>query len=371
MRILFSAAIILLAQIELISSQNEGCWMFDFSDPSLFNGFTKCYDNDLDPWALRMYNESTEPSSIRPTSTYYLTPKYDTDAVANRCSASRPFTLPASKTLNLEMALNIGLNISMFVTRDIWRFDLYSVPLNQSYTIYAQHWWESAAKTYLVTSFSVPDWIGEAVLQIYAKPLLSNAPYAAFEYIKIYDYPVSDGSCVDNYHTPEAPETPEENLCATIDFNQQSSSQILNDFQSCEDLQLPPLTIKSYENSTISPYRASSTFHLSSQTEGMSCLQLSKPLALDSNSRIRSAIYLNTLWPGAWVEIYVYDKLTGDRQVILSVESSGHEWRSLTGSVNRKFDHAQIFIQTNAAVHNGLAIEFLDITRTNNKCATQ
>lgn len=41
-----------------------------------------------------------------------------------------------------------------------------------------------------------------------------------------------------------------------------------------------------------------------------------------TNSRISSAIYFNSLWHGAWVEIYVYDKLTGDRQVVLSVESS-------------------------------------------------
>ncbi len=157
---------------------------------------------------------------------------------------------------------------------------------------------------------------------------MSPGDFAAIEYIKIS---ADNSTCV-----------PEKTFCKTIDFDQPLSSQTLSDFANCEDLHLPALTIKSYKNSTISPYRESATFHLSSQTEGMSCLQLSKVLTLDTNSRISSAIYLNNLWPGAWVEVFVYDKVTRDRQVVLLVESSSNEWRSLVGSVNRKFDNAQV-----------------------------
>lgn len=168
--------------------------------------------------------------------------------------------------------------------------------------------------------------------------VLHPEEFAGLEYIKIFDPLTTDNrSCVD-YHAPQAPY---EAFCKTIDFNG-PSSQTLREFTSCEDLNLPVLATKSYENSTISPYRESSTFYLSSQTEGMSCLQLSKVLTLDTNSRISSAIFLNSLWPGAWVEIYVYDKFTGDHQVVLSVESNSNDWRSLIGNVNRKFDNAQV-----------------------------
>lgn len=102
--------------------------------------------------------------------------------------------------------------------------------------------------------------------------------------------------------------------------------------------------MKSYANSTIPPYRQSSTFHLSSQTEGMSCIQLAESFTLNENSEINSAIYLHSLWPGSWVEVYVFDKNTGDRQVVLSVESNGNYWRFLTGRINRKFENAQVAI---------------------------
>lgn len=45
--------------------------------------------------------------------------------------------------------------------------------------------------------------------------------------------------------------------------------------------------------------------------------------------------------------IYVNDKYSGDRQVVLSVESSSNEWRMLTGNINRKFGNAQVEINEN------------------------
>ncbi|KAG4070031.1 hypothetical protein HA402_013691 [Bradysia odoriphaga] len=269
----------------------------------------------------------------------------------------------------MEMALNSSLSVN---TANLLGLDLYSVGLNKSSRIYNRFIGKQTGIGIEKKNFAVPDGAGDVVLEIYGNPWLSFAQdlhpgdFLGIEYIMIYDPLTSDNSSCMNYHPPEAQE---ETFCRTIDFNQPSLSLALSDFDSCEDEQLPPLTIKSYENSTISPYRESATFYLSSRTEGMSCLQMSKVLTLDTNSRISSAIYLNTLWPGAWVEIYVYDKVTHDRQVVLSVESSSNEWRSLVGSVNRKFDNAQIFIETNAQIHNSLAIEFLNITRTDDKCS--
>lgn len=158
MKIYIFIVITLLAKIESISSQKE-CWLFDFNDPSLFNEFTKCSENS-DPWVLKMYNASTDPTPLRSTSLYYLTAP--SSIGQSICSASKQFTLTAAAHTNLvlEMAWNLRTHASANV---LIRIGLYSVQSNTYLELYNLISFGNAIEQ---VKFIVPDWVGDVVVSV-------------------------------------------------------------------------------------------------------------------------------------------------------------------------------------------------------------
>lgn len=130
-----------------------------------------------------------------------------------------------------------------------------------------------------------------------------------------------------------------QNMCEKVDFNRDTSE--LNEFGPCVGESLIVLKINSYAATTIEPFRPTSQFHLSATDIGLSCLQSTTTFALDSNSEIRTAIFLSWDVFGAWVEIQIVD---GDGELVDVVarleESIG--WVSFYGNVNRSIENAQV-----------------------------
>lgn len=127
--------------------------------------------------------------------------------------------------------------------------------------------------------------------------------------------------------------------CLEIDFNKTTS--LINSFQECVGKYLPGMIIKSYLDTTVTPYRETSLFYLSNQWEGMSCLETTSAFSLIESSFIESVIFLNGVWPGAWIEISIIDIDTGE-QVLVRKLLPENNWIRLNEEIKRSFSNAQV-----------------------------
>lgn len=246
MKIFIFLAIILLADIELISSQND-CWMFDFNDPLLLSDFTKCYGTTLTPLVLKKYDSSVEPYPYRATSTHYVSaPDRNMTDPFFPCSQSKPFAITAPANITIEMAYNFKFDISggwsyVFLRVYSIKDNLYNALLDVRYS--NSNNWRIIHETFTIPNGYADDVVVGSVKNYYfnstkTKVIFQFQVYAlvlkgfvAVEYVKIFT-DNSSSSCSD-YQAPS-----EEVYCKAIDFNQ-PSSEIFNDFKNCEDLQLP------------------------------------------------------------------------------------------------------------------------------------
>ncbi len=128
-------------------------------------------------------------------------------------------------------------------------------------------------------------------------------------------------------------------VCLDVDFNDPTS--LLNTFKECHLQYLPELIIKSYQDTTITPYRPTSQFHLSNKWEGYSCLESTSTFSLVESSFIESVIFLDGAWPGAWIELSVVDIQTGEGEVLkrLGIENN---WIRFYEEIKGKYNNAQV-----------------------------
>lgn len=139
---------------------------------------------------------------------------------------------------------------------------------------------------------------------------------------------------------PETETPPNKNpSCLKVDFN--NSISLPNSFRECYEQYLPVLIVKSYLDTTITPFHDSSMYYMSNRWEGLSCIETTSVFSLKESSIIESAIYLNGLGPGAWIEIFIVDVGTGERAVLKTMQTAS-EWRLLSEEVKRKFSNAQV-----------------------------
>lgn len=132
-------------------------------------------------------------------------------------------------------------------------------------------------------------------------------------------------------------------LCQKVDFNRASS--VVNEFRECSNENGTPniLKVNSYSASTITPFRSKAEYHLSAVV-GFSCLQSSLMFTLDTNSQIRTAIYLNRNDVGAWVKVSILDTDSDENYAVADLnESVG--WLAIHGKVNRYIENAQVSYQ--------------------------
>lgn len=127
--------------------------------------------------------------------------------------------------------------------------------------------------------------------------------------------------------------------CQKVDFNRPTS--VVNEFSVCVGESLSVLKINSYAATTIEPFRPTSEFHLSATDEGLSCLESTSIFTLDNNSEIRTAIFLSWIVAGAWVEVHIFDRDTGQDDLLVNLEES-NKWLAFNGKVNRSIENAQV-----------------------------
>lgn len=140
------------------------------------------------------------------------------------------------------------------------------------------------------------------------------------------------------YTTATASETPAGNQpCLKVDFNQSS----LDQFQECNGQYLPRFIQKPYSTSSVLPFRNASNSYLSNKWEGLSCIESIKVFSLNEASVVESAIYLNGLWPGAWIQVYIIDEKSGDRQNLMNLEPHA-AWNIMAKNITRTFDDARV-----------------------------
>ncbi|XP_037031006.1 uncharacterized protein LOC119070672 [Bradysia coprophila] len=161
--------------------------------------------------------------------------------------------------------------------------------------------------------------------------------------------------------TPETETpTPEIELpaCLKIDFN--NATSLFGIFKECHLQYLPELIIKSYVDTTITPYRDTSLFFLSNKWEGYSCLETTSNFPLPEASIVDSVIFLNGAWPGAWIEFSVTDIYTGVREVVKRLEITNN-WIRLSEEIKGSYSNAQFMIKTNMNAYSQLAVEYFNI----------
>lgn len=130
--------------------------------------------------------------------------------------------------------------------------------------------------------------------------------------------------------------------CQKVDFNRPTS--VVDEFEQCSGENgesLHVLKINSYSGTTIAPFRPASAFHLSATDEGLSCLQSTSMFSLDSNSDIRTAMFVSWTVFGAWVKVQIVDKYEQQIDTIVELEES-NQWTAFQGKVNRSIANAQV-----------------------------
>lgn len=127
--------------------------------------------------------------------------------------------------------------------------------------------------------------------------------------------------------------------CLEVDFN--NSTSLVATFKECREQYLPKLIIKSYLDTSITPYRDTSLYYLSNEWEGLSCLETSSIFSLNDSSFIESAIFLNGVSPGAWIDISVVDANTGEREVLKKVEMANN-WIQLSEEIKGTYNNVQV-----------------------------
>lgn len=104
---------------------------------------------------------------------------------------------------------------------------------------------------------------------------------------------------------------------------------------------LPELIIKSYADSTITPYRDTSSFYLSNKWEGYSCLETISTFSLPESSYVDAVIFLTGTWPGAWIEISVADINSDAREVVKRLDMQNN-WIRLSGEIKGTYNNARV-----------------------------
>ncbi len=132
----------------------------------------------------------------------------------------------------------------------------------------------------------------------------------------------------------------QENIwCQKVDFNRQTS--VVTEFGECSGQPTPNiLKINSYSDTTITPFRSTSVFHLSA-IEGFSCLQSTSTFTLNINTEIRTAIFLSWDTVGAWVRVQILDNDGEAIDVVTHLDES-NGWTAIHGKVNRSIENAQV-----------------------------
>lgn len=129
--------------------------------------------------------------------------------------------------------------------------------------------------------------------------------------------------------------------CQKVDFNRQSS--VVGEFGECADaIPRNVLKINSYSDTSITPFRPKSEFHLTA-VSGQSCLLSTSTFTLNSFSEIRTAIFLSwDAFVGSSVKVQIFDHHDGDEidVIVHSEESNG--WLAYYVKVNRTIDNAQV-----------------------------
>lgn len=128
-------------------------------------------------------------------------------------------------------------------------------------------------------------------------------------------------------------------MCQKVDFNRPTS--VVNEFDECPGESLSVLKINSYSATTITPFRPTSEFHLSTIAEGLSCLQSTSVFTLDANSEIRTAIFLSWVDSGAWIKVQIIDN-DGDQIDVMAQVEESDRWIAFYGKVNRSIENAQV-----------------------------
>lgn len=191
--------------------------------------------------------------------------------------------------------------------------------------------------------------------QIQLEASLTKDSAIAIEYFKFFDPKLTDEDCVP-LQTDAPVTTPETDTpsignpsCFRVDFNQPTSVQ--NAFQKCDGYYLPGLILKSYTNETVKPFNDTSIYYLSNEWEGLSCLESTSLFSIKVASAFESTIFLNGLWPGAWITVDAVDVNTGEAYNLINLESdNGNEWKLLTGQVNRTIDDAQVNLHFDGSI---------------------
>lgn len=75
----------------------------------------------------------------------------------------------------------------------------------------------------------------------------------------------------------------------------------------------------------------------------MSCLESTSIFSIRETSVIESAIFLNGLWPGAWISVSAIDVYTREKYNLIYLEPGKNKgWKLLTGNVNKTLDNVQV-----------------------------
>lgn len=128
-------------------------------------------------------------------------------------------------------------------------------------------------------------------------------------------------------------------LCAKIDFDRAFYSE----YRECKEQRLPALYIKDYASDPEVPlYRRNSTFFLSNDFYGFSCIESNIVLTFNQFTSIETAIYLRST-ENSFVEVNVYDATINAR--MNSFRRSGTpnaSWYILRGKVDTNISNARV-----------------------------
>lgn len=130
----------------------------------------------------------------------------------------------------------------------------------------------------------------------------------------------------------------ESEYCSKIDFNRPQFTE----FVKCINKFLPLFVIKDYTStSSITPYRPTSEYFLSTAVEGFTCAESTKIYHLNSSSRIEAAVFLSFENPGAFFEVLVFDV---DRNIpVFSWKNvSSTTWYTIKGKISREIKKARV-----------------------------